>query len=307
VNKHAPILNKVILYYGFTPISDPDAMRLWQKNLCESLGLKGRILISKHGINGTLGGDMAALKKYVRQTREYPGFKKIGFKWSEGTGNEFPRLSIKVKPELVAFGDPDLIEVDENGVVGGGTHIRPDQLEVLVKERGDEVVFFDGRNAFEAEIGKFKDAIIPDVTTSRDFINEIESGKYDHIKDKPVVTYCTGGIRCEILSAVMVKNGFKEVYQIDGGIVKYGNAFGDDGLWEGSLYTFDARMKIDFSDHTKVIGTCEKCDAPTSQFRNCNTASCHQLILLCDGCAALDSNLSCNHDQSKARSSELIG
>ena len=282
-------------------------MRLWQKNLCESLGLKGRILISKHGINGTLGGDMAALKKYVRQTREYPGFKKIGFKWSEGTGNEFPRLSIKVKPELVAFGDPGLIEVDENGVVGGGTHIRPDQLEVLVKERGDEVVFFDGRNAFEAEIGKFKDAIIPDVTTSRDFINEIESGKYDHIKDKPVVTYCTGGIRCEILSAVMVKNGFKEVYQIDGGIVKYGNAFGDDGLWEGSLYTFDARMKIDFSDHTKVIGTCEKCDAPTSQFRNCNTASCHQLILLCDGCAALDSNLSCNHDQSKARSSELIG
>jgi UPF0176 protein len=250
---------------------------------------------------------MASLKKYVRQTREYPGFKKIGFKWSEGTGNEFPRLSIKVKPELVAFGDPDVIEVDENGVVGGGTHIRPDQLEVLVKERGDEVVFFDGRNAFEAEIGKFKDAIIPDVTTSRDFIEEIESGKYDHIKDKPVVTYCTGGIRCEILSAVMVKNGFKEVYQIDGGIVKYGNAFGDDGLWEGSLYTFDARMKIDFSDHTKVIGTCEKCDASTNQFRNCNTASCHQLILLCDGCAALDSNLSCTHDQSKARNSELIG
>jgi UPF0176 protein len=307
VNKHAPILNKVILYYGFTPISDPDAMLLWQKQLCTTLGLTGRILISKHGINGTLGGDMAALKKYVRQTRSYPGFKKMAFKWSEGTGNDFPRLSVKVKSELVAFGDPDVIEVDENGVVGGGTHIRPDQLDKLVKERGDEVVFFDGRNAFEAEIGKFKDAIIPDVTTSRDFIQEIESGKYDHIKDKPVVTYCTGGIRCEILSAVMVKNGFKEVYQIDGGIVKYGNAFGDDGLWEGSLYIFDSRMKMEFSDHTKVIGKCEKCEAPTSQFRNCNTASCHQLILLCDTCAALDSNLSCNHDPSKARSAELIG
>jgi UPF0176 protein len=307
VNKHAPILNKVILYYGFTPISDPDAMLLWQKQLCTTLGLTGRILISKHGINGTLGGDMAALKKYVRQTRSYPGFKKMAFKWSEGTGNDFPRLSVKVKSELVAFGDPDVIEVDENGVVGGGTHIRPDQLDKLVKERGDEVVFFDGRNAFEAEIGKFKDAIIPDVTTSRDFIQEIESGKYDHIKDKPVVTYCTGGIRCEILSAVMVKNGFKEVYQIDGGIVKYGNAFGDDGLWEGSLYIFDSRMKMEFSDHAKVIGKCEKCEAPTSQFRNCNTASCHQLILLCDTCAALDSNLSCNHDPSKARSAELIG
>lgn len=307
MNKHAPKLNKVILYYGFTPISDPDAMLLWQKQLCTTLGLTGRILISKHGINGTLGGEMAALKKYVRQTRSYPGFKKIGFKWSEGTGNDFPRLSVKVKSELVAFGDPDVIEVNENGVVGGGTHIRPDEVDKLVKERGDDVVFFDGRNAFEAEIGRFKNAIIPDVRTSRDFIQEIESGKYDHIKDKPVVTYCTGGIRCEILSAVMVKNGFKEVYQIDGGIVKYGNAFGDDGLWEGSLYTFDSRMKMEFSDHAKVIGKCEKCEAPTSQFRNCNTASCHQLILLCDTCAALDSNLSCNHDPSKARSAELIG
>ena len=307
MNKHAPKLNKVILYYGFTPISDPDAMLLWQKQLCTTLGLTGRILISKHGINGTLGGEMAALKKYVRQTRSYPGFKKMGFKWSEGTGNDFPRLSVKVKSELVAFGDPDAIEVDEYGVIGGGRHIRPDQLEKLVQERGDEVIFFDGRNAFEAEIGKFKDAIIPDVRTSRDFIEEIKSGKYDSIKDKPVVTYCTGGIRCEILSAVMVKNGFKEVYQLDGGIAKYGNAFGDDGLWEGSLYTFDSRMKIDFSDHTKVIGKCEKCEAATNQFRNCNTASCHQLILLCDACAALDSNLSCNHDPSKARSAELIG
>ena len=307
MNRHAQKLNKVILYYGFTPISDPDAMMLWQKEMCQSLGLTGRILISKHGINGTLGGEMAALKKYVSKTRKYPGFKKITFKWSEGTGSDFPRLSIRVRPELVAFGDPDLIEVDENGVVGGGTHIRPDQLAVLVKERGEDVVFFDGRNAFEAEIGKFKGAIVPDVTTSRDFIEEIESGKYDHIKDKPVVTYCTGGIRCEILSAVMVKNGFKEVYQIDGGIVKYGNAFGDDGLWEGSLYIFDSRMKMEFSDHAKVIGKCEKCEASTNLFRNCKTASCHQLILLCDTCAGLDSNLSCTHDPSKARTAELIG
>jgi UPF0176 protein len=207
----------------------------------------------------------------------------------------------------VAFGDPDVIQVDANGVVGGGKHLRPHQVEKLVQERGDDVVFFDGRNAFEAEIGKFKNAIIPDVTSSRDFIAEIESGKYDHIKDKPVVTYCTGGIRCEIISAVMVKNGFKEVYQIDGGIVKYGDAFGDDGLWEGSLYTFDARMKMEFSDHTKVIGKCEKCESPSNLFRNCKTASCHQLILLCDSCASLDPNLACTHDPSKARDAELIG
>jgi len=307
VNKHAPILDKVILYYCFTPISDPEAMRLWQNQLCTSLGLTGRILISKHGINGTLGGKMAELKKYARLTRSYPGFKKMAFKWSEGTGIDFPRLAVKVKPELVPFGDPDVIDVDENGVVGGGTHIRPHELEKLVQERGDEVVFFDGRNAYEAEIGRFKNAIIPNVTSSRDFIEEIESGKYDHIKDKPVVTYCTGGIRCEIISAVMVKNGFKEVYQIDGGVVKYGDAFGDDGLWEGSLYTFDARMKMDFSDHTKVIGKCEKCAAPSNLFRNCKTGLCQELILLCDPCAALDSSLTCAHDPSKARNAELIG
>jgi UPF0176 protein len=307
VNKHAPKLNKVILYYIFTPITDPDAVLLWQQNLCQSLNLKGRILISKHGINGTVGGAMADVKKYVTETRRYEGFKKIAFKWSDGTGNDFPRLRVVIKDELVDFGCPGEIEVDKNGIIGGGVHLRPEQVAELVKERGDEVVFFDGRNAHEAKIGKFKNAIVADIDSSRDFIREIESGKYDHIKDKPVVTYCTGGIRCEILSAVMKNRGFNEVYQIDGGIVKYGERFGDEALWEGSLYIFDDRMAMDFSDKTKVIGECEKCSAPTRDFRNCNTASCHQLILLCDPCASLPSILSCTHDQSRTRDSELVG
>ena len=300
-------LQKIILYYGFAPVADPEALKLWQKTLCESLGLKGRILISKHGINGTLGGDMSALKKYVRQTKEYAGFKKIDFKWSDGTGNDFPRLRVRVRSELVAFNAPDEIEVDARGVVGGGKHLKPAQVDALVAERGDEVVFFDGRNAFEAKIGKFKNAIIPDVQTSHDFIRDIESGKYDDIKDKPIVTYCTGGIRCEILSAIMVDNGFKEVYQIDGGIVKYGEKFADDGLWEGSLYTFDSRMAIDFSTKTKVIGECERCSAKTNTFFNCATASCHELILLCVDCSKLDSNLSCVHTGVNKRDAEMVG
>jgi UPF0176 protein len=307
VNKHAPKLNKVILYYIFTPITDPDAVLLWQQNLCQSLNLKGRILISKHGINGTVGGEMADVKKYVTETRRYDGFKKMVFKWSKGTGNEFPRLRVVIKDELVAFGSPGEIEVDENGVIGGGVHLRPEQVEELVKERGNDVVFFDARNAYEAKIGKFKNAIVPDVDSSRDFIREIESGKYDHIKDKPVVTYCTGGIRCEILSAAMKKRGFNEVYQIDGGIVKYGEHFGDDANWEGSLYIFDDRISMDFSDKAKVIGICDKCSAPTKEFRNCKTETCFQLTLLCDRCALLPSNLSCTHDQSRAHDSELVG
>jgi len=297
----------VILYYIFTPISDPDAVLLWQQNLCQSLNLKGRILISKQGINGTVGGAMADVKKYVTETRRYDGFKKMVFKWSKGTGNEFPRLRVVIKDELVAFGSPGEIEVDENGVIGGGVHLRPEQVEELVKERGDEVVFFDGRNAYEAKIGKFKNAIVPDVDSSRDFIREIESGKYDHIKDKPVVTYCTGGIRCEILSAAMKKRGFNEVYQIDGGIVKYGERFGDEASWEGSLYIFDDRISMDFSDKAKVIGSCDKCGAPTKSFRNCKTETCFQLTLLCDPCALLPSNLSCTHDQTRAHDSELVG
>ena len=147
-------LQKVILYYGFAPVTDPEAVRLWQTTLCESLNLKGRILISRHGINGTLGGEMSDLKKYVKQTKQYPGFKKIDFKWSDGAGDEFPRLSVKVRDELVAFGAPNEIDVSLDGITNGGEHLTPDEVHKLVSTRGDEVVFFDGRNTYEAKIGR---------------------------------------------------------------------------------------------------------------------------------------------------------
>ena len=294
-------LQKIILYYGFAPISDPEAVKLWQQNLCENLGLKGRILISKHGINGTLGGDMFALKKYVKTTKQYSGFKKIDFKWSMGTGNDFPKLRVRVRDELVAFNAPDAITVTERGVTNGGKHLKPKAVDQLVADRGDEVVFFDGRNAFEAKIGKFKNAIVPDVQTTHDFVAEIKSGKYDHIKDRPVVTYCTGGIRCEILSAVMIENGFKEVYQIDGGIVRYGESQGDSSLWEGSLYVFDDRLNINFTEDAKTIGECEKCSKPTSRFRNCTALGCRDLILLCDSCAAIPENLGCSPTHTRGK------
>jgi UPF0176 protein len=105
----------------------------------------------------------------------------------------------------------------------------------------------------------------------------------------------------------MKNRGFKEVYQIAGGIVKYGEKFADDGLWEGSLYTFDSRMAIDFSTKTKVIGECEICQAPSKIFRNCRTKTCHELILLCDPCNDLPASSKCTHDQSKVRDSEMVG
>ncbi|HSW74989.1 MAG TPA: rhodanese-related sulfurtransferase, partial [Candidatus Saccharimonadales bacterium] len=249
-------MQKILLYYKFAPLADPEMARLWQRALCEKLNLKGRILISKHGINGTVGGDLNDLKAYVKEMKQYAPFKNTMFKWSEGSRDNFPRLSVKVRDEIVSFGVPEELKVDENGVVGGGVHLKPADVHKLVQERGDDVIFFDGRNTYEAQIGKFKNAVVPDVRTSKDFIKEIEDPKYDAIKDKPVVTYCTGGIRCEILSSLMKNRGFKEVYQIDGGIVKYGETYGDDGLWEGSLYVFDDRMNLRFSDKSKDIGVC---------------------------------------------------
>lgn len=278
-------MQKILLYYKFAPISDPEAVKLWQKALCEKLNLKGRILVSKHGLNGTVGGDIDDLKAYIKSTKEYPAFKDIVFKWSDGSRDDFPRLKVKNRRELVGFkNSDDEFEVDEKGVVGGGKHLKPKQVHEMIEKYGDDVVFFDGRNAHEASIGKFKNAIVPNTNTSRDFISELESDKYDDIKDKKVITYCTGGIRCEVISAMMKKRGFKEVYQIDGGIVKYGEAYGDDGLWEGSLRVFDDRMTMDFSDNAKVIGKCVHCEGPTANFENCAEVSCNDLVLICLNC-----------------------
>lgn len=278
-------MQKILLYYKFTPLADPGVVKLWQKTLCDSLNLRGRILVSNQGINGTVGGEIEDLKAYIKATKQLPGFKDIVFKWSDGSREDFPRMSVKHRKELVGFkNSEDEFEVDEQGVVGGGTHIKPKEVHELVEKYGDDVVFFDGRNEHEAKIGKFKNAVVPNTNTSRDFIRELESDKYDSLKDKKVITYCTGGIRCEVISAMMKKRGFKDVYQVDGGIVKYGEAYGDDGLWEGSLRVFDNRMTVTFSEKSKTIGECTHCGGKTSNFENCALAECNDLVLICEQC-----------------------
>lgn len=284
---------KVILYYKFVPVADPNITMRWQRELCTRLGLKGRIIISKHGINGTLGGGLENLREYKREMNRSVLFKNIMYKWSDGTGDDFPKLSVKVKDELVAFRASDELEVDETGVINGGPHLKPEQLHKLIEERGEEVIFFDGRNAYEAQVGRFKDAIIPEVKTTHDFLREIEDPKYDAIKERPIVTYCTGGVRCEILSVLMKNRGFKEVYQIDGGIVKYGEKYGDDGYWEGNLYIFDGRMNHKFSSNAKDIGECVHCGGKTSNFENCADKACNKLILICKDCHKIKSKTHC--------------
>jgi len=285
---------KVILYYKFVPVSDPNITMRWQRELCERLNLKGRIIISPHGINGTLGGGIENLREYKREMNRSVLLKGIMYKWSDGNGEEFPKLSVKVRDELVAFKASDELVVTEMGVENGGVHLKPEQIHKLIQERGDEVIFFDGRNAYEAQVGKFKNAIIPAVETTPDFLKELEDPKYDAIKKRPIITYCTGGIRCEILSVLMKNRGFKEVYQIDGGIVKYGEKYGDDGFWEGNLYIFDGRMNHTFSAKAKDIGKCVHCSNKTSRFINCADVSCNKLSLVCEAC---DSKTYCENHQ----------
>lgn len=290
-------MQKIILFYKFTPINNPDETRKWQTLLAAERGLRGRILISEQGINGTLGGDIEALEDYIEQmdataagasyaSKELPDLSDITYKWSEGSWQQFPRLSVKCRDEIVSFKAGNELRVNEKGVINGGVHLTPDQLHELVARRGDDVIFYDGRNAYEAQVGRFKNAIVPNVTTTRDFKRDIESGEISKYKDRPVVTYCTGGIRCEILSTLMVQRGFKEVYQIDGGIVKYGEAYKDDGLWEGKLYVFDSRMVTGFSDKAEDIAQCVSCDNKTSEFANCDNMICNQLIIMCADCQA---------------------
>jgi UPF0176 protein len=286
-------VHKILLYYAFAPLADPEAVRLWQRELCERLGLGGRIILSKDGINGTVGGELSAVKRYVRTTKEFAPFHALDVKWSEGTGHDFPRLSVRVRDELVSFGAPGELKVDDNGVVGGGVKLAPDDLHELVAEKN--VTFFDGRNPIEAAIGRFDGAIVPDVNTTRDFVAELDSGKYDHLKNEPVVTYCTGGIRCEVLSSLMINRGFTEVYQLDGGIVRYGERFGDSGLWKGSLYVFDERMAVDFTDNAEIISSCHRCGSATRRVQNCIEPSCRTQLVTCERCAETQAILCESH------------
>ena len=269
-------MRKIILYYKFVKIDDTETVKLWQRELCERLGLKGRVLISGEGINGTLGGELAALKLYKRAMSDHSLFKKIAYKWSDGSDADFPRLRVKVREETVTLGLPDITPEES------GQRLKPKEFHELVTNDPD-VVLLDARNNYESAIGKFKGAITPDIANFRDLPDKIKD--LQDLKDKKIVTYCTGGIRCETFSALLISEGFKRVYQLEGGIVKYGEKYGDAGHWEGKCFVFDNRMSIGFSAGSKDIGECVHCRQPTSNYENCANMSCNKLILSCAGCS----------------------
>lgn len=274
---------KIILFYVFTPLADPEAVMMWQRSLAESAGVKGRIIIAPHGINATVGGDITQVKAYIKGLRQYGPFAAAKMKWSDGEGDDFPRLSVKVRPELVSFGHPHDISVDGSGVIDGGARIKPDELHDFIDTHPD-AVFFDGRNRIESQIGKFKDAYTPQVDTTKEFIELLDSGELDHLKERPVITYCTGGIRCELLTVHMKKRGFTNLFQLDGGIVGYGSRYGDEGLWEGSLYVFDNRMSINFSEQAAIVSQCSRCAIATDRVSNFPDPDGRELVVICQQC-----------------------
>ncbi|MEM9227721.1 MAG: tRNA uridine(34) hydroxylase, partial [Verrucomicrobiota bacterium] len=250
-------MEKVILYYKFVPVPDPETVKFWQRELCERYGLKGRIIVAEQGINGTLGGPVEGLKAYVKAMNQHPLFKKIEYKWSEGGADDFPRLSVKVRPELVTLAPDETFDVF-NSTKG----LRPEAWHKYIEENPD-VIILDARNNYESDIGAFKgkNVVKPDIGSFREIKEHLE----DLPKDQPILTYCTGDIRCEYLSAYMNHKGFDEVYHLDGGIAKYGERYKDRGHWEGKLFVFDDRMKIGFSGESEDIAECAYCDCKTSR------------------------------------------
>ena len=260
-----------LLYYQYTKLADPAAIMAAQRALGNRLGLKGRIIIATEGINGTVAGSAEACASYMAAMSADAHFSGIEFKIETGDTQPFPRLRIKVRPEIVTLEtDVDLTQT--------APKISAQEFHQLVND--PNIVLFDARNNYEAAIGKFKGAVTPDIPLFKDLPAALDD--YDDLKDKPIITYCTGGIRCEKASALMRQKGFTNVRQLDGGIIKYLQAY-PNGAFEGSCFVFDGRMAVTYGD-SAPIASCHFCDTPTSHYQNCANPQCHQLILLCESC-----------------------
>ena len=281
---------KILLYYKYTKVENPEALLAWHRAVCELLGLKGRILIAKEGINGTVEGTVENTEKYKEMLREIGKdeatkmmgkYGNIEFKESEGTGSAFPKMKIKVRNEIVSLhlGEDD---VDPNEITG--KHLSPDELKRWYEQNEDFVVL-DMRNDYEFAVGRFKNSINPPIENFREVPKHLEDlSKY---KDKKVVTVCTGGVRCEKASGYLMKQGFKDVYQLAGGMHKYMEKHpGEDFL--GTLYTFDGRITMHFGGEREIVGKCKFCGAMTERYENCARSECNSRMVCCEKCIALD-------------------
>ncbi|MCX6703389.1 MAG: rhodanese-related sulfurtransferase [Candidatus Zambryskibacteria bacterium] len=277
----------ILLFYKYVSIDNPEEVKDWQKKLCEDLGLKGRLIVAHEGINVTLEGTTENTEKYREELEKDPRFLDIHFKKSVGTGDAFRKLSVKVRPEIVSLHLEE--DIDPNQITG--KHLKPEELKKWY-ESGKEFYIIDMRNDYEYRVGHFKDSVLMPVQNFRDIPSALSH--IEHLKGKTVVPVCTGGVRCEKASGLLVREGFSDVYQLDGGIVSYMEKFPTEEF-KGTLYVFDKRVTMDFDSPEKheVVGVCDKCATSTEKFANCRNKQCNKKILCCENCRLEDGTAFC--------------
>lgn len=269
---------KVISYYKFNPIANPEQFCREHKSKCTSLNLFGRIYIAAEGINGSAAGRPEDIEKYQRYLTGLPGFEDTQFKEDPCEYIPFDRLKVKTRPELVALKYPAPLDPH----AGGGRHLTPEEWRQTL-ESGKEFVLLDVRNNYESAIGHFPGAIRPDIENFYDFPAWLEKAGID--KNKKVLMYCTGGIRCEKFSVLMRKQGFSDVNQLYGGILNYAQK--EAGRhFEGKCFVFDDRLAVPVqTEQAEPVGRCLISGVPCDTYLNCANLNCNCLFICCEEAA----------------------
>jgi len=287
-------MHQILLYYKYTNIENPEELLASQRELCERLNLKGRIIIAHEGINGTVEGLIEDTEKYVAEMQKDPRFVDIHFKRSEGDGNAFPKLSIKVRDEIVSahLGDEDVNPAEVTGY-----HMSADELHDLINSK-EEFYIIDMRNDYEHKVGAFEGSILPKMSNFRDLPEAIKD--FENLKDKKVVTVCTGGVRCEKASGYLISKGFQDVSQLYGGIVTYMEKYPNKDF-KGKLYVFDNRVVMGFetdSPEHEIISKCDKCGKISDNYVDCAYKHCkgHRHFICCEDCISEDGKPYCSVD-----------
>lgn len=280
---------EVLLFYKYVTIDEPEKVRDTQRLLCEKLGLKGRIIVAHNGINGTVEGPTDKTDAYIARMNQDSRFEDIVYKRSEGTGKALPRLKVKVRKDLVSDQTIDW-GVDPREVTGN--YLSAEELHEWIKS-GKKFYIMDMRNDFEYNSGHFANSILPPIELFRELPKVLpQLKKYD---DRPIVTVCTGGIRCERASGLLVKYGFTDVYQLKDGIVTYMEKYPNEDFL-GKLYVFDNRILMGFEtdnpNHT-IVGKCASCGATSEQYVNCSNDNCHRHLIICKNCLKPDGTITC--------------
>lgn len=281
--------NYVASFYKYAAIDDPLKLRSEQFKLCESLDLKGRILVGKEGINGSVFGAKEKIEKYKQKLKSNSLFSDMKFKEQKTQKQAFSRLYVSARKEIVRFGfDVDLRNTAQ--------FISPNQLKEWLDNK-DDIVLVDMRNDYEIRIGKFRNARTLKISSFRDLPKAI--GEINDLKNKKIVAYCTGGIRCEKASALLIENGFSDVWQLKGGILSFGKEF-PDTYWEGKCFVFDERVAIDLNNkNNDFLAGCGLCGKKAKNYINCHNLDCDRLFACCNECI-VKFNASCSEECSSS-------